>query len=229
MSANRSAKWPGAGFLLLAMGLAFTLCGCSSDPGSGWSQMVDLAKASFNRSDSVSLQQAASVPYASIGVRLGDGQQIMLVLASDSGQTQLWTSKAHVAISTRAGRIIETAGLPKNLSATVFAGLSDPLPALLRQAMVRPVPEVRDVDFQDLSKYSVPIRCRLVAGNPDRIVILGHAILAQRFEEHCQSAELDWSFTNSFWADRAGFVWKSIQHIHPDSDPLEIEVLRPLG
>ena len=215
---------------LLAAGLALcALGGCSSDPGSGWSQVVDLAKASFNRPDSVSLQQAASVPYASIGVRIGDGQQAMLVLASDSGQTQLWTSKAHIAISTRAGRVIETAGLPKNLSATVFAGLSDPLPEFLRQAVATPVSEIRNVDFSDLSKYSVLIRCRLAGGNPARVVILGHAILTRHFEEHCESSELDWSFTNSFWADRAGFIWKSIQHIHPKSDPLEIEVLRPPG
>lgn len=214
--------------LVAALALG-ALAGCSSDSGSGWPQLMELAKASFAQSDGVSLQQAASVPYASIGVRVGDGQQIMLLLAADTGHTQLWTSKAGIAISTRGGRIIETAGLPKNLSATVFAGLSDPLPALLRQAVVRPVSEARDADFGDLSEYSVPIRCRLEGGEDARVIILGHAIATRRFEEHCESSALDWSFTNLFWADRSGLVWKSIQYIHPHSDPVEIEVLRPPG
>lgn len=212
--------------LVAALALC-ALAGCGSDSGSGWSQLMDLAKASFNQSGNITLQQAASVPYASIGVRVGDGPESMLALAADTGTSQLWTSSAHIAIAMKDGRIIETAGLPKNLSATVFAGLHDPLPALLRAPNPRAVRSARAVDFQDIAKYSVPLRCSLGGGEAARISILGHAIATRRFKERCESSDLDWSFTNLFWADRSGFVWRSLQYIHPGSDPVEVEVLRP--
>ena len=37
----------------------------------------------------------------------------------------------------------------------------------------------------------------------------------------------DPEFTDTFWVGASGLVWKSIQHIHPNFDPLDLEVLRP--
>ena len=59
----------------------------------------------------VTRDQAAAIPYASMGYRLDDGIRALLVLATDANGEQLWTSAAHVVIVTRDGRIVRTVGL----------------------------------------------------------------------------------------------------------------------
>ncbi len=51
-----------------------------------------------------------ALPYASMGWRLNGGPQNIIVLASDSGQEQMWTSAARIVIVTKDGRIKRTGG-----------------------------------------------------------------------------------------------------------------------
>src|SRR5689334_21479774 len=104
--------------LAIQLACALVLTGCSSDGGGDWSLIVEAARrARAERDAPVSLQQAADVPYASIGLRIDDGHEQLLILAMDSNGEQLWTSPAHVALQTRNGRIIRTAGLGTDLAA----------------------------------------------------------------------------------------------------------------
>ncbi len=204
---------------LLAAVLA--LAGCSSEGGTSWQQMYEAAKASFSGdAGDVTLQQASAVPYASIGVRVGDGPEQMLVLAADMQGGRLWTSAAHMALVTRDGRIVRTAGLAHNLSASTGggpAGFADPDARTL----------TRKVDFWDLNLFDVTLQCRIAPRWPEPVTILGARIKTHRVEESCKSARPDWSFTDVFWIDDSGLVWKSVQHVHPGLDPVTVEVLRP--
>jgi hypothetical protein len=59
------------------------------------------------------------------------------------------------------------------------------------------------------------------------VTILGSKMNLARVDEVCRSANLDWSFTDSYWIEpETGFVWRSIQHTHPKMDAIEMEVLR---
>jgi len=175
-------------------------------------------------SKKVTLQQAASVPYASIGVRLGNSRETMLVLAGDASSGQLWTSASHIAITTRNGRIIRTVGLGHDLGGyelRIASPGKDSGQTLRWQA-----------DFPDLKLYSVLIVCQERQSGAETIVILGQDIQALRVDESCASegGSLDWSFKNRYWIDPAnGLVWRSIQHVHPQLDAIETEILRPPG
>src|SRR5215467_9607301 len=73
--------------LLAAAGVA--RCGSNSD--------IDFAtvKALYEstmQSSSITREDAARIPYASIGVRVDGGPQMMLVLATVTGPDLLWTS-----------------------------------------------------------------------------------------------------------------------------------------
>ena len=211
----------------LVSALALALTACSSQTGNmgDWGQIFSLAGAGLDRDPSITLQQAAAVPYASLGVSIGDGSQMMIVLATDTGGDLLWTSKAKIAITTRNGRIVRTAGLPRNLDWVTFNGVGDPLLDAARGGPPRQ--SVRFVDYWDLNRFSVPLSCVTVSRGADAVVILGKSIAVTRIEESCQSEALDWKFTDTFWVGSSGLVWKSRQHIHPDFDPIEIDVLRP--
>ena len=72
------------------------LSGCDSTGTSDYS-LYDQAlrqgiSAGIGSEPRITKDQAAQVPYASIGYRVDDGAEQLLVLATDSGGDQLWTS-----------------------------------------------------------------------------------------------------------------------------------------
>lgn len=211
-----------AAVLLLAC-----VSGCSSQSGSAeWSQMFDMVSGQFSggSSSNVTLEQAASVPFATLGVRVGDGPQGMVVLAGETGGDLLWTSKARIAVTTRHGRIVKSSGLPRNLDSVYFPAGDQILEAAKGGP---PLESQRMSDFWDLNRYSVPLHCVAVSRGADPITILGKTIATVRVDETCEGSTMEWSFTDSFWVGSTGLVWKSIQHYHPDYEPLELEILRP--
>ncbi len=208
---------------VLAFAATFVLAGCSVLGRGDVSSLYEIAKYQWNgNSQQVSLEEAASLPYASLGIRLGGGPQSMIILADDAGGQRLWTSAAKVAITTKDGRIVRTAGFEHNL------GGYEPRSGAQGgngQRVVR-----CQADFPDLKLYSVSVTCQDQTAGDETIVILGKDIHTRRIDESCSStsSQLDWSFENTFWIDIvSGFVWRSIQHVHPQLDAIETEILRP--
>ena len=201
------------------------LTGCSNLTvgGGDFGSLYQMTTAIWSGSgQDVTLRQAAAVPYASMGVRVGDGRQMMIVLAGGSGKSRLWTSAAHVTLVTIDGRIVRTSGLEHNLDGYETIRSS------------RDAGGIRSIlwlaDFSDLGLYSVPIRCEDRPLGETTITILGKDIRALRVDETCasESAQLDWSFRNSYWIDpESGLTWRSIQNVHPKLKAVETEILRP--
>ena len=201
----------------------FALAGCSVLGRGDIKSFYQLSKKVWDGDSlSITLEQAAAVPYASMGVRLGGGPQVMIVLAGDTSGQRLWTSAAKIAITTEDGRIVRTGGLDKNLGG--LAPLSDGRDK-------NGVGAVRwQADFPDLGLYSVPITCLDRSAGDETIIILGNDIRTRRIEESCgsQDRNLDWSFHNTYWLDPSnGLVWRSVQYVHPGLDSIETEILRP--
>ncbi len=145
-------------------------------------------------------------------------------MQSDSGKERLWTSAAHVTLATRNGRIVRTAGLEHNLSGYQTVRDTD------NGNGMRTI--LWFADFADLGLYSVPILCRDRNAGPETITILGKTIHTRRVNESCasQNSRLDWTFHNTYWRDpESGLTWRSIQHVHPGTEAIETEILRPPG
>ena len=215
----------------LALPWVLLLAGCSSSGSGDFGQYFQVIKQSLNGSfgkSSISLQQAAAIPYASMGWRLNDGPQNIVVLATENGSELLWTSAAHAVILTEDGRIKRTVGLPHNLSASAPGGSGSWVsPA---QALSGPYTQQSVADFSDAGLYGVPITCRGRAIGAQAIKILGKTLSTRRVQESCDSPSLHWSFINSYWLDpQTGFTWRSRQHIHPKGDVIETEIFRPPG
>jgi hypothetical protein len=212
----------------LAGALAPLLARCSSDPNSDTAALTHMLAQSvdaFSGKSSVTLDEVAVTPFASLGVRLGSGPQTMLVLATHDGEATVWTSASHIALEVEYGRIQRTAGLPQNLSATVFTG-SDPLAAL--PGLRAPADTVRSLDFSDRNAFGIVVNSTISPGGSADIDVLGTRIACIHAVERCTCKALNWTFTNEYWADiHAGRVWRSNQFIHPDLDVVEIELFRP--
>ena len=219
-------RHPLIGALCLAL-----LSGCGSNqPG----DVMDYVKAlrqswrnTFN-GNSVSLQQAAAVPYASMGWRLNGSSENMIVLATDAGGQQLWTSAAHIVLVTQGGRLVRTVGLPHDIAALTPKTASAILdPAV---AIAGPYSQRFAADYQHKDLYGVVLNCRAAAAGARLMTILGKKIATVRVDETCESTAPQMKFTNSYWISRdTGLVWRSRQTISPEGDVLETELLRPPG
>ena len=202
------------------LGCAMTLSACSSDHNE-WPALFEAARSYWTQSDTgVTLNQAGSIPYATLGVRLNGDQEHMMVLATDVDGDQLWVSP-QLALKTHNGRIASTSGLVTDL-ATHF-GRSGPIEDW----------RVRHSyawlgDFPDLGVFSVQVTCSVVPEGPDPVEILGKQIATFRVDEACSAPALGWNFTNRYWiSESTGLVWKSVQHPHPKGPEIALEILRP--
>ena len=216
----------------LAAAAMLFLAGCSSsDSGNtNYTQFYQLAKQSFSASFGnvrVTRDQAASIPYASMGYSLDGGNQMMLVLATDSTGELLWTGPTHAVIVTRDGRIVRTVGLGHDLAAlTTREGASPPPNA----AVQGPFSTTRLEDFPELGLYGTRVSCRAHLVGRQTVNILGQGVVTNRVDEACRSEKPEWSFVDSYWVDPDnGQVWRSRQHIHPKGGEIETELFRPPG
>ncbi len=213
---------------LLLMAGSVSLAGCEAPFGLDYGTIKKMAATSIGLEDlpGITLAQASQIPYSSIGYRIGKSSEGMLILASQTDDDFLWTSADRIALVTKNGRIVETGGLRWNLSDTVFR-YPDPL-AKEPNGSISINPVVRSLDFADIRRYEVRIEGRFERLGMQQINILGSTLSTVALTEHCTSQDMDWEFQNWFWIDSdSGFVWKSVQWVHPNQEPITVEVLRP--
>jgi hypothetical protein len=205
------------------------LTGCSSSGTSSYAQYYQVLRQSVTASlgdGRITKDQAAAIPYASMGYRVNGASEQLVVLATDANGEQLWTSSAHIVITTRGGRITRTVGLERDI-AGVAPKIGDPLPEITA-ALKGDLTYARVQDFPSLPAYAATVTCTLSRRGAQTIVILGHGIATVRIDEVCQSTNPRWSFTNSYWVDpQTGLCWRSRQYIDPKGGAIETEVLRP--
>ena len=216
-------------FKVLAVCLAVPLAACSSRDTSDWSLVYKMATDYWNGTPPVSLHDAAAIPYASIGVQIGDGPQVLFVLATDSGSQLMWVAGRSTAVVTRDGRIVRTSGLEHDLTGYIVGSMPANGESTV-EAWQTPGTIAWTMDFADLSRFSVRVTCTRDPAVLETISLLEKDIHVLHVNERCSAPLLSWDFTDSFWVDpSSGFVWRSIQHIRPDMDPIRIDVLRPPG
>lgn len=198
-------------------------CGAISQQSDAVS-LIDYMRQSYGKRSEVTLQEAASVPYASIGVRVGDSNQVILVLGTQEQDTLLWTSAARISLITKNGRIVRTGGLSPDL--TYYRNMGES-----RDKNGRLITRW-SADFRELGLYGIVIACAEQQPEGETISILGKEIQTLRVEERCKSqdSQLDWSFKNIFWRDaQTQMVWRSLQHVSPKLDAISVDILRPLA
>jgi len=217
----------GAGLAAL---LFLAACSSADSGNTNYAQFYQLAKQSLSASFGnvrITRDQAASIPYASMGYSLDDGNQQLLVLATDSNGEQLWTGPSHTVIVTRDGRIVRTVGMGHDLAALTLRNGPAPAPGAAARGSFT---STRLEDFPELGIYGAQVSCRARLVGQQKINILGQPITTNRVDEACQSQKPDWSFVDTYWVDPDnGLVWRSRQHIHPKGGEIEIELFRPPG
>ncbi len=210
--------------LLLAAGAA-CLSGCG--PQSSLGLIRDTTALAFkSRKDYPrSRQQVEALPYAQLGLRIGNGAPGILVLGDRTESDLQWVSANRIMVATRDGRIVRTVGLAVDL-----LQVRQQSPDLLKQynfetQQLRGSESAASIDFG--THYSVPMVTRFAVEGSETIDILGERIDVLRVSEKIECDSLRWKATNTYWlSKRSALVWRSRQHIVPGQPPLEFEILK---
>lgn len=177
-------------------------------------------------SPEISRERVNNLPYASIAANIGKGPRTLLILWRTERDDQHWLAADGVAVVTRGGRVVKTAGLPANLRESLPIG-QDPLAKGL-QDVTASVNAARIVDTDDA--YGTRIDSTFEALGPATISIAEINFETLVFRETNRVLHLNWAFENMYWVDPAdGFTWKSRQYFSRAYPPLEIEILKPPG
>ena len=167
-----------------------------------------------------------SIPYATMSAKFGRNPRALTVLRRVDNKELYWFAGNQIVLVTRAGRLVRTAGLPANLKRTWIMD-DDPLGTL--QDGVHPTDSYRRlVDLGPPDRYGIMVTSQLESVGPASVVISELQFETQLWRERNTAREFDWSYENRYWVDPDnGLLWKSIQHVHPDLPPVELEVLKP--
>lgn len=216
--------------LLISAGTIGLLGGCSQMKGLKlFQETLNAARAKPEGADRYPRSRAEvdALPYAQLGVRIGDGQRGIMVLAEQRQDQNLWLSANRLLLVTEGNRIARTDGLRKDLRA--FDGLaSDPF--------ARGVADPASLDGHALSwnvtvrpgdQTRVPVESTLSLEGEETIEILDRSYRTIRVREDLSVAAWRWRSTNRFWlSTRSPLAWRSVQQFHPDQPAIEIEVLK---
>jgi hypothetical protein len=204
--------------LVLAFG-AVALSACEHVP------LLQLAGSSLGFGEAsrfpLTREQVDAVPYASIAVRIGHSAPSFVVLSRYDGESRHWMSANRVVLVTRDGRLVRTAGLPRDIR---YMGA---LPSGLQELAADGAPHKVLVDLTGPDEYDIAMELSYAREGAERITILDHPRDTIRIREDVHVAAWRWSAVNHYWVDAAtGVVWKSEQAYCPQIPAVEIEVLK---
>ena len=194
----------------------------------------------FRRQDIEALQ----VPC--LGVALGNSTPgIMFLTRYEVDHGLHWESTNRYGLVTRAGRIVATQGLRRDLASTRFVS-PDPLaefaPALTPALSQRErgedgglsLPEtgaagllVRRLDLVPGDHQDVSCISRLEPRGEEFLTILERTYRALRVTERLEVGRWQWKAENTYWIEvNSGSVIRSIQHVSPDSPRIIIDLFK---
>jgi hypothetical protein len=208
--------------LLVSVAAVATACGTNNSDTARMGRMM-LQAIEGRDAQMIPRDRAAAVPYASLGVQVGDGDQGLLVLGTAAPPNLEWYGGEDIMVRTRDGRIIRTAGLPYDLGGLEQEPLGSAGTTAGSGYRMR-------YDFPDLGIFGAVGECVPQSSRPETIQILGASIATQHVTEQCSVPALKWRFEVEFWRDASSqFVWRSRQRIHPKLPPVTLETFRPVA
>lgn len=168
-----------------------------------------------------------ALPYAQLGVRLGNAAPGIMGLATQTRGQNRWLSSNRMQLVTSGNRIVATLGLIKDLREVAVVG-TDPF----ERGVANPQ-QLDGLSFERLlslapgNQLRVPAQSAVRVEAEETIDILGVSLNTLRVREDVVVPDWRWRATNLYWMSfRSPLAWRSLQHIHPDDAPIRIEVLK---
>lgn len=190
--------------------------------------LVDTAKLAVMGPDDVTVsdEEIASLPYASMYLRINDGQRIFLVLGYAENGQQKWITQDRAMLVTQNGRLVKTLGLSDNLLEVIN---------LAQDPLAHPLQLRDDAGWTRIMSWtengqlrSATLTSRFSRGRDEVLKLGGHEIACRVWHETITSAANGAEWQNTFWIDAlSGEIRQSAQRVGADTLPVEITILKP--
>ncbi|HIF9514532.1 TPA: YjbF family lipoprotein [Photobacterium damselae] len=225
---------------------ALLLAGCSQRA----SDVNDTVKlALFGTPDVVkTAQEVRALPYASTYARIGDYNQIFMVLAlaehkylqtntntntntntHDNPLQLKWMSSDNGMLVTENGRIVKTFGLQDGNLLASNSTAPDPLWLNLTKKNT-PTEWQRTISWQPGYHVGYQLTSKFTNLGSEIIDINGQPTNSVKFDESVTVKELNQTYHNTFWLNpTSGQVIKSIQYPAPGLPEIEMTLLKPFA
>ncbi len=171
----------------------------------------------------ISAERINSIPYASIQVRLGRGQNTLMVLEEENQGILKWTSSNLIKIYTKNGFIKKFKGLDNELD---YVELDKQHPI-----EVENFENLKDFytsfyTFNNPNLFRLPVKTKIKFIGKEEIEVLGTFHQTKLYEEVTLPNLISWKFRNLYWIDESGFILKSRQNFTPRNPEINILVTK---
>lgn len=222
-------------FLLLCVVVLTTAC------SQKYQYIADTTRDAFlaDQDVSISTDDIKALPYASAFVWVNDGRKIFMVLAlvdtvPGSGVQQLkWLSADKGVLVTEHGRIVKTLGFDNdNLAGFSYVdgeSFATVLDDHLAFGQLNQFEQQAIYDWLPGYRYNFPARLSMQFMGDE---VVSTELWSQRTKHIVEKVSFPTlrkaEFDNHYWVNDAGRVVKTIQHIGPGMDKVEILYIKPL-
>lgn len=172
----------------------------------------------------VTAEQVESLPYASMYLRVNNGQRIFVVLGFDENGQQKWITRDRTMIVTQHGRVVKTLGLADNLN-EVENLAQDPLADPLH--LSEGASWTRALSWSQAGRFHAATAVSHFTRLPDEVLELaGRRIACRVWQEDVDADGKAWR--NIFWIDTTtGQLRQSRQTLGGDDFSVETIILKP--
>lgn len=209
----------------LSLLLACLLLQACTQTQKGLEQTVMLA---VNGPDDVTVtdEQVASLPYASLYARVNNGPRIFVVLGYDENGQQKWITQDKAMLVLQHGRLVKTLGLSSNLD-EVSNLAADPLVAPLQ--IENGARWTRTVQWREQGHVRAATqRSTFQRGSDEVLHIAGEPVPCRVWHETVEIDSSGAEWQNTFWIDnRNGTVLQAHQQLAADAFPIATTLLKP--
>ncbi|WP_034911422.1 YjbF family lipoprotein [Erwinia sp. 9145] len=174
----------------------------------------------------VSDEQVENLPYASMYLRLNDGQRIFVVLGFDENGQQKWITRDKAMVVTQHGRLVKTLGLATNLT-DVSNLQQDPLGNPLH--LTEGASWTRLISWTEQGQFHAAAAVSHFTRTDDEVLTLaGKRVACRVWQEEVELTADGKSWTNTFWVDTTtGQIRQSIQRPGGNAFTIETTILKP--
>jgi len=164
-----------------------------------------------------------NIPYASSIVRIGNGPFGLMILESVQDDKSIWVTADRVYFVIKRGKIIETKGLPNNLTNLL-------LPSYFEQINLDEI-NTKDTltyyySYDEPELFDLEIKAVYQNKGKEIVRILENEMELTLILEEITNEFIGWNVTNSYWLDDEGYVWKSQQQISPKLPSISYEITK---
>jgi len=187
--------------------------------GDIYSELFNTIENLISNPKDISAEKINSIPYASMQVRLGRGQNTLMVLEEENQGILKWTSSNLVKIYTKNGFIKKFKGLDNELD---YVELDKFHPIEVGNFEIQKESYTSFYTFNNPKLFRLPVKTKISFIREEKLKILDKFYDTKVYEEESLRNLISWKFKNYYWVDSNGIIIKSIQSFTPKNPEITI-------